>query len=352
MTDGPGAAGSIPAVDPAPERDAGAPVTTPVGGAPVTAPAGEPVELGVHEAVRLHALCRLALPDEALDLDDLEGVCWPSPRSTEATPLVRCVDARTVVWQLPDGTDVGAVCMSMTEVAAVRSAHLQLLVVHPAHRGRGIARALVGLAESWASDAGVDAVTVGAGAPFYLFTGVDSRWTDALCCFEALGYERVDAELDLRCATQQPAASRRPARGVQVTRLAEESDVADLMALVEAHHPQWGAEFARAARAGTMVLARDDSTGALLGAAAHSVSRAAVIGPVAVDPTQQAAGVGTLMMQAVLRELAVAGHRHAEIAWTSTVRFYARAVAASVGRTSLVLRRGLSGAASTPAEQR
>jgi GNAT superfamily N-acetyltransferase len=316
-------------------------------------PAGGPVELAAHDAARVRELCRLALPDEVLELDDLEGVCWPSlQRDDDGALLVRGVDARTVVWQLPDGTDVGAVCVSMTEVAGVRSAHLQLLVVHPAHRGRGIARALVGLAESWALEAGVDILTVGAGAPFYLFTGVDSRWTDALCCFEALGYERVGVELDLRCATQQPATARRPAGDVQVARLADEADVADLMALVDAHHPQWGAEFARAARAGTVVLARDGTTGALLGAAAHSVSRAAVIGPVAVDPDRQAAGVGTLMMQAVLRELSVAGHRHAEIAWTSTVRFYARAVGASVGRTSSVLRRTLSGAASGPAQQR
>jgi GNAT superfamily N-acetyltransferase len=320
--------------------------------APERGPAGGPVELAAHEASRVLEICSVALPDEVLELDDLEGVCWPSLQRDDRAALVRSVDARTVVWQLPAGTDVGAVCVSMTEVAGVRSAHLQLLVVHPAHRGRGIARALVGLAESWALEAGVDILTVGAGAPFYLFTGVDSRWTDALCCFEALGYERVGVELDLRCATQQPATARRPAGDVQVARLADEADVADLMALVDAHHPQWGAEFARAARAGTVVLARDGTTGALLGAAAHSVSRAAVIGPVAVDPDRQAAGVGTLMMQAVLRELSVAGHRYAEIAWTSTVRFYARAVGASVGRTSSVLRRSLSGAASGPAQQR
>jgi GNAT superfamily N-acetyltransferase len=316
------------------------------------APAGGPAQLEAQDAERLRELCRLVLADEVLELDDLEGVCWPGSVSDDGSHLVDCVGTSVVMWRLPDGADAGAICVSMTEVAGVRSAHLQLLVVHPSHRRCGIARELVGLAEAWALASGADALTVGTGAPYYLFTGVDSRWTDALCCFEALGYERVGAELDLRCATQQPASARRPAGEVRVGRLAEAADVADLMALVEQHHPQWGAEFARAAEAGTVVLARDGATGALLGAAAHSVSRAGVIGPVAVDPARQAAGVGTLMMQSVLTELAVAGHRQAEIAWTSTVRFYARSVGASVGRTSLVLRRDLSGASSGRAEQR
>ena len=70
-----------------------------------------------------------------------------------------------------------------------------------AQRARGVAE-VVGGAERWAAAQGATALVVGAAAPVYLFTGVDSTWTEALCCFESLGYERVAVELDLVCPTR------------------------------------------------------------------------------------------------------------------------------------------------------
>ena len=294
-------------------------------------------------------LCRQSLPDESLSLDDLEGVVF-APDDPEqfdeavGAPQVHRVDAATFAHLDEEGAPIGAASVTLTEVVGLRLAHLQLLVVHPARRRRGVARALVGAAESWALDHGASALTVGAGAPFYLFTGVDTRWTEALCCFEALGYGRVGTELDLICPTLQ---SRRATVGpdggptpIELSHVTDGVDAAELDAWVRSAYPHWSSEFARAAAAATVVVARDDS-GRVVGAAAHSVSRFGVIGPVAVDATCQRAGVGARLMGAVVAELSVAGLRRAEIAWTSTVRFYARVCAARVGRTSVVLRREL-----------
>ncbi len=312
-------------------------------------PGTVPVRLGVQDAPALLELCSRSLPDESLSLDDLEGVAF-APDGPDALdtavgrPSVRRLDAATFACFDEEGVPIGAASVSSTDVFGFRQAHLQLLVVHPARRRRGVARALVAAAESWAAHSGSSTLTIGAGAPFYLFTGVDTRWTEALCCFEALGYDRVATELDLVCPTLQsrPTSSGQETgpTPIVVSRVADAADAAELDVWVRSAYPHWAAEFARAAAAATVVVARDDS-GRVVGAAAHSVSRFGVIGPVAVDATCQRAGVGARLMGAVVAELSVAGLRRAEIAWTSTVRFYARVCAARVGRTSVVLRREL-----------
>lgn len=288
----------------------------------------------------LLALCAAALPDEVLALDDLEAVLAPHGEGTSDT------EPAPVVMVLVEGdAPVAAAAATLGPEAGGPSAHLQLLVVHPARRRRGHARRLVGELERWAVAHGSPVLVVGAGAPFYLFTGVDSRWTDALCCFEALGYLRVGAELDLRCPTVTPRSVRdaRPRASqvaVAVGHVVEPPDVEELQEWVASTFPHWSPELARAARVGTALLARDEH-GGIVGAAAHSVSRMGVVGPVAVDPSAQRSGVGAALMDAVLTDLATAGLSEAEIAWTSTVRFYARVCGARVGRTSLVLRRDL-----------
>jgi GNAT superfamily N-acetyltransferase len=291
-------------------------------------------------------LCRAALPDEALSVDDLEGLLCDG--DGDPTALVRQVAATGLGCRDEHGELIAAAVVSLTEVLDRRSAHLQLLVVHPARRRRGLARALVSAAEAWAVEHGAAALTVGAGAPFYLFTGVDSRWTDALCCFEGLGYERTGTELDLVCPTvpartsTRGGATSRASPEVELAHVGDDEGAAALAAWVGATYPHWSAELARAARSGTVVVARDTATGEVVGAAAHSVGRLGVIGPVAVDPSRRGGGVGVLLMAAVLADLATAGLRTAEIAWTSTVRFYRQACDARVGRASVVLRRDLS----------
>ena len=304
--------------------------------------ASEPiVEWDHSRAGELVALCAAALPEESIGIDDVEAVCFRgSPTSPE--DILQVVDVVT----LATGSGTGAVTLSVTGVGEHRSAHVQLLVVHPARRGRGIATALVRAAEQWATERGLGELTVGGAAPFYLFTGIDSRWTAAVCLFESLGYERTGTELDLSCATRGSTPSRSspshpPSTEVVVQHVDDDERAAALMAMVQRDWPLWSAEFRRAADAGTVVIARDGAEGPVLGAAAHSVSRLGVIGPVAVDPTAHGRGIGSELMSVVLADLSVAGLRTAEIAWTSTVRFYAKACGATIARTSLLMRRTL-----------
>ena len=161
------------------------------------------VEWELDRAEELLALCAAAMPHESIVVDDIEAVCFGSG-VTSPDDVLQVVDAVTIAT----ASGSGAVTVTVTGVGEHRSAHLQLLVVHPSRRSRGIGRALVGAAEQWVRDRGIDELTVGGAAPFYLFTGIDSRWTPAVCLFESLGYERSGAELDLSCATRGAVPAR------------------------------------------------------------------------------------------------------------------------------------------------
>lgn len=310
-------------------------------------PAPELVRWGPAEMPRLVRLCAAALPDEVLGVDDLERVGLLGPPGGEVVVLAAVGADHGTTADRAAG-DLGAAIVSVQHhdhgQQHLTQAHLQLLVVEPTQRGRGVARALVDAAERWAHERGATALSVGAGAPRYLFTGVDARWTDALCCFEALGYRRVGAELDLCCETGHHDGpvdvpdERAPVRVEHV----RPGPVADAVAdMLREHHPQWLVELDSAVRSGTAVAAVD-ADGRVLGTAAHSVNRRGVIGPVAVAPDVQGGGIGARLMAAVLAALSADGLERAEIAWVSTVRFYVRTCRASVGRTSIVLRRELT----------
>lgn len=313
-------------------------------------PAAEPGPLRRATAADLPGLvglCNASLTHAEVVSDDLEALLFAEP--APASFVIDQTDAVAFVVDSPDGREpIGMIGVTLASVFGEPSAHLQVLAVAPGARRRGIARVLVDAAEEWAIERGAATLTVGGGAPFYLFTGVDSRWTDALCAFEALGYERVDAELDLVCPTRRKAA-RTAAHGtaasttsaVTVAAVRDTDTAAALAEFATTHWPLWAAEFDRAGAAGTVFVATDPTSGAVLGAAAHSVGRLGVIGPVAVDPNTQGRGVGSALMAAVCSELSVAGLDEAEIAWTSTVRFYSLACGATVGRSSLLLRREL-----------
>jgi mycothiol synthase len=303
-----------------------------------------PVEWGADRLGDLVALCGVALPDESISADDLESLCF-GPGSDDSDGAL----GTTVVLGVDD---IACLILSLRRSGgrtAAPTAFVQLLAVHPARRRRGLGRSLVEAAERWAHSRGATAVLVGAGAPVYLFTGVDSRWTEALCCFEALGYQRIAVEFDLACPTLGVTREAVPP-GVRIEPVTSDEQVSELVEWSERYWPAWVPEFERAGQAGTVTVARSvvidergrEVAGALIGAAAHSVGRVGVVGPVAVQPDRHAGGIGTALMAAVLRELSVAGLHRAEIAWVSTIRFYARSCGARVERASQVLRRELS----------
>lgn len=258
----------------------------------------------------LLALVEAAMPGEGLSTDDLLGVCWDQD------------EGPTVVL----GDEVGAVS------AAVRHGvgAIQLLAVTPAARREGRGRALLDESTSWAFDNGAGWLTIGAAPPWYLWPGIDVRWTAGLVLAESAGFTDQGAALNMSCPTSVRIP---PPDGVTIRRIVEDDDAAAVIELCRrAFAPAWRKEATRGIEHGACHAAFDDS-GTLLGFATHSVNRAGWFGPTGVDPERQRGGVGGPLLAACLQDLRVAGLDRCEISWIGPVGFYAKAAGAEISRT-------------------
>ena len=268
---------------------------------------------GRGELDRILALVAEALPGEDLQDDDVVANLFDDPDPVR-------------IFGAPGGAGF------LAGVVRGTTAHIQLLAVQPGAQRNGLGSALVESFERWAfDDAGADAVVVGAGAPFYLFAGVDVRATAALCLFESLGYRARGAELNLSF----PARFRAPApTGVTIERVLEEDDATDAEAFVGTHWPNWVPELQRGIEHGACFLARRDTgeRGDVVGFGCHSVNRLGWLGPIGTDPDQRAAGVGTALLSAIAKDVMAAGIESVEVSWIGPIGFYAKAADASVSR--------------------
>lgn len=268
-------------------------------------------EWGRERAPEVARILDDALPGEGLTPDEVVACCWDDPG---------------VVLGAPDGdATVAAVARPVGDGS---TGWIKALAVCPGARRRGVGSALVGAAEEWLWDQGVDRIRWGDCAPFYLWPGIDVRFTPALCLAEVAGYVPEGAWLNLSCPTTYRAE---PPDGAAVRRVLDDADVAAISSLCAAGWPWWEAEVARGIEQGGC-LGAFSADGAALGLACHSVNRAGWVGPMGTDPSRQGGGVGSALLGEVCKDLMVAGHRDAEVAWVGPIAFYARTAGAAVSR--------------------
>ena len=266
----------------------------------------------------LAALVGAAMPGEALTAEELLACCWDDPAAAV----------------LGDDDGYGAVGVVTRTVGDAAVGFVVVLAVAPVAQGEGRGRRLLDAAVAWSADRGCREVHAGGSAPFYLWPGVDTRWTRGLCLFESAGFERVGAEVNMSCVSTFRAA---PPPGVVVDRVVADADAEAVHAFCVAHFPHWVPEVARGIEQGGCFFGRADGA-EVIGFACHGVNRAGWLGPMGTDPGRRRAGVGAALLSAVCADVAAGGRLDVEIAWVGPVGFYARSAGAAVSRVFLRMR--------------
>jgi GNAT superfamily N-acetyltransferase len=260
-------------------------------------------------------------------VDAIAGLCARSladpPAADEIAGALFAPDQPTNVRGDPD---VGVV----VSVAAEGEGYVRLLVVDPAHRGRGHGHALLEAAE--ADLAGMPSVTVGADTPYFLFPGVETTELSMLVLLERHHYDRVESNfnmgVDLHALPPDPG-------GHSVATPAERDEVDDWMTT---HWANWRLEVLRALDKGSLLLARDDL--GISAFCAYNVNRRGLLGPVASRFELIGKGVAAPLIVGALHRMKASGRDTAEVVWVGPIVPYAR-VGARVSRVFFVYRRQL-----------
>ena len=272
--------------------------------------------LEARSADRIAALCRRAL-DRPPSADELRACLWApdQPAIVRGDPDVGVVAA--VPGAVPQGDG--------------RSGSVRLLVVDPAHQGRGLGTELLRAAErDLAGGSGSAIVTVGADPPYYLFPGVETTQLAMLCLLERQHYSRVDAtfNMDVDLAGVPP-----PPPGPVVAGAGDRDEVA---AFITAQWPFWEGEVMRALAKGTLAIERDAA--GIAAFCAWDVNRRGTVGPVAVRLDLIGQGKGVAVVLEALARLRADGWARVEVGWVGPVVPYAR-VGGTVGRVFFVYRK-------------
>ncbi len=258
------------------------------------------------------------MPGEDLTADELQSICWDDPGG--------------LVLGASDGSS--AVAGIIRQTGPMTTGFVRLLAVHPGSRRQRTATALLGAMEKVLIDRGATQLQLAGDSPRFVWPGVDTRWTAALCLAEALGYSAVGSELNMSCPTTYRAPV--PA-GIELTRVVDDDHAAAVVAFATEVYPWWVDELQRGIEQGGVFGAFE--SGDAVGFGCHSVNRDGWVGPMATDPAAQRRGVGAALLGELCRDLVAAGHNDAEICWVGPISFYAKTAGASVSRVFRVYRK-------------
>lgn len=263
-------------------------------------------------------------------IDEIDALC----RRSLVDPPAKVDLQRALFGQKANATVIGDPSTGIVATVMRNGAgHIRLIAVDPSRRGKGIGRALVEAAE--VAIPSELSIVVGADAPDYLWPGVDTRETAAICMFEALGYEvsrvHYNMSVDLENLPEANGEVERPGP----------EDRASIETWLQTHWPNWTEESLVGFDRGDFLVSRDSE--GIAGFSTWNVNRRGWFGPAAVRPSLIGAGRGRALLIKALHEMRHQGFKEAEIAWIGPHKFYSATVGAVIHRAFWVLEKKRGG---------
>lgn len=288
-----------------------------------------------HHPAVVDLLRRSLLPEDAAEADAIAEILRPNEDGSRRT-------AGFVEW---DGAAVTGVVFVAVSNSDPSVGHLDLVVVDPEARGRGLGSRLIAAGEQALRELGCARVRVAGNPPQYAFPGVDVRYTPAICAFTKLGYAHEQTAWNmsvdltpgsLALTDTADAEAALAEQGVHI-KAADADDIARLRPIVA---QEWGGHWADEITTAEQVhIALRD--GSPIAFAAWGCTRPSWFGPMGTKAEGKGLGLGTILLRRCLRDQAKAGFTKGQIGWVGPVPFYARAAGAFIERVFFLYTKAL-----------
>ncbi len=229
------------------------------------------------------------------------------------------------------------------------SAWVRYLAVHPKARNKGIGSLLLKHLERAFKRKGCKTLSIGDCPENYLSPGLDHRYTEGWCFLKKHGYEITHTNLNLKAPLSTTYWSDLPARiqtlsehGI-IIRRAKKSDKKQILAFIADNWSYWKTEVVNTLShvpISTFIAINKD---VIIGFSSYQGNNATLpwFGPIGTSPSFRQHGIGGILLQLSLNELAKQGFHSAIIPWVGPVRFYTKYVNATNDRTFYVFRKSL-----------
>ncbi|MCL5947236.1 MAG: GNAT family N-acetyltransferase [Chloroflexi bacterium] len=247
-----------------------------------------------------------------------------------------------------DGRLVAVAVGSINEAQGDFQGYIKAVLTDPDYRRRGLGKLLLLELEERLRDRGVLSISIRA-CRRYLLPGVDVRYSEALCLFDRLGYQRsgttFNLEVDLRM--QRFDLENRLAHlqqgGVVVRRIGEPDQTALSAYLRATWGKGWHAEGMAVFNLGRKripgFIAAVGET--IVGFAVYDVTRPGWFGPIGTTEAYRHTGVGGALLLCCLHDWQEQGRASGEIAAIGPLYFYVTTCGARISRTFITYRKHL-----------